>query len=225
MSDQATIRQDQRSEQESKPADREHLLDEMAGMLGAFVFVLFLASVIVFGSWKLWITLEPSFGTLAHSSADWMVRNLFVSCYVGFALTVPFGVGSLVNHLSEGKQPASLRGLFLNKPCTLAGRAGAPILAAHAVRVACASALVFAISFWVVRDRQRRLEAVGAHAVALGRRLLLWASVAAGFPCLVVVVVAPSAVRTNSMFLVVLAIVVLAISGALWATRLAAPVR
>ena len=104
--------------------------------------------------------------------------------------------------------------------------AGVPLLAAHAVRVACAAVLVFAVSFWVVRGRQRRrLEAVGAHAVALGRRLLLWASVAAGFPCLVVAVVAPSAVRTNSMFLIVLAIVVLAISGALWATRLAAPVR
>ena len=102
---------------------------------------------------------------------------------------------------------------------------GVPILAAHAVRVACASVVVFAISFWVVRGRQRRLEAVGAPAVSLGRRLLLWASVAAGFPCLVVVVVAPSAVRTNSMFLIVLAIAVLAISGALWATRLAAPVK
>ena len=103
--------------------------------------------------------------------------------------------------------------------------AGVPIWAAHTVRVACASALVFAISFWVVRGRQRRLEAVGAPAVSLGRSLLLWTSVAGGFPCLVVVVVAPSAVRTNSMFLIVLAIAVLAIFGAMWATRLAAPVK
>ena len=93
-------------------------------MLGTVVVVLFLASVVVFGLWRLWITLGPRFGTLAHPAADWMVQNLFVSCYVGFVLTVPFGVGSLVSSLPEGKQPACLRRWFLNRTCALAGRAG-----------------------------------------------------------------------------------------------------
>lgn len=63
--------------------------------------------------------------------------------------------------------------------------------AATAIRVVCALALVFAVTFWGVRGRQRRLEVLGLPTPPLSQRVLLWVSVATGFACLVALVLLP----------------------------------